>query len=198
LRVHRIVLVATWILVSMLAVVGFANFSTSDEIPVAESSTTTYRPDLGSDAGAASAMAFAFMSDGAVLAQAQAVPVETTVPDAAITEGDDEGNSTATYERSSVLDEAAVREIVTSVFQPEDISRAIRSAWCASNFNPRYQNSETEAAGLFQITPDQWATYAASAGYGSGDIADPRANAAVAAWIVYQVGGSWSNLACSG
>jgi hypothetical protein len=196
--VHRIVLVATWILVSMLAVVGFANFSTSDEIPVADASTTTYRPDLGSDAGAASAMAFAFMSDGAVLAQAQAVPVETTAPDVVVAESDGAGSSMATYERSSVLDEAAVREIVTSVFQPEDVSRAIRSAWCASNFNPRYQNAETGAAGLFQVTTEQWANYAADAGYGSGDIADPRANAAVAAWIVYQVGGSWSNLACSG
>jgi hypothetical protein len=195
--VNRIVLVTTWILVSMLAVVGFANFSASDETPIDESSTTTYRPDLGSDAGAASAMAFAFMSDGAVLAQAQAVPVETTIPTVE-TSDEEKVSPTATYERSSVLDEAAVRKIVTAVFQPEDVSRAIRSAWCASNFDPGYQNSETSAAGLFQLTPDQWANYAGAAGYGAGDIADPHANAAVAAWIVYEVGGSWSNLACSG
>lgn len=194
---HRIVLVATWILVSMLAVVGFANFSADDASPVGESSTTTYRANLGADAGAASAMAFAFMTNGGVLAQAKSAPVETTVPTVA-TDDDQEIRSTATFERSSILDEAAVRAIVSRPFAAEDVSRAIRSAWCASNFDPGYENSETGAAGLFQLTPDHWATYAEPAGFGASDVSDPDANAAVAAWIVYEVGGSWSNLTCSG
>lgn len=195
---HRIVLVATWILVSMLAVVGFANFSASDENPVSESSTTTYRSDLGSDAGAASAMAFAFMSDGQVLAQAAAAPVETTSTTAGTDGAEEDSPSTATFERSTILDEAGVREIVSAAFPPEDVSRAIRSAWCASNFDPDYQHSETGAAGLFQLTPDQWSEYAEPAGHAGSEIWDPDANAAVAAWIVYEVSGSWSNLTCSG
>ena len=195
---HRIVLVTTWILVSMLAVVGFANFNASDDSPVAESPSTTYRPDLGSDAGAASAMAFAFMTDGSVMAQARSAPVETTVATVAAAGDEEEVRSTATFERSTILDEAAVREVVSVAFAPEDVSRAIRSAWCASNFDPNYEHSETSAAGLFQLTPDQWSSYAVEAGYGAAEAADPYANAAVAAWIVYEVGGSWSNLACSG
>lgn len=197
MRAHRIVLVATWILVSLLAVVGFANFSASDSTSTVDSPATTYSPNLGADAGAASAMAFAFMSDGLLVAQAQAAPVDATVPETEANAKQTERSST-TFVRSSILNESAVREIVAEVFQPEDVSRAIRSAWCASNFDPGYQHAETSAAGLFQLTPDQWSTNAPEAGYGSAEIIDPDANAAVAAWIVYQVPGGWSNLACSG
>ncbi len=196
MRVHRIVLVATWILVSLLAVVGFANFSASDDAPSpTDSPATTYAPDLGADAGAASAMAFAFMADGRVVSQAQSAPVETTI---AQTGPAEPNRPSTTFVRSSILNESAVREIVARVFEPADVSRAIRSAWCASNFDPGYQHGETGAAGLFQLTPEQWSTNAPLAGYSSAEITDPDANAAVAAWIVYQASGSWSNLACSG
>lgn len=195
MRVHRIVLVATWILVSSLVVVGFANFSASDGPDTVDAPDTTYGAGLGSDAGAASAMAFAFISNGRVVAQAQSAPVETTVPE---DESEDAGRSSTTFLRSTILNESAVREVVTQFFQPEDVSRAIRSAWCASNFDPGYQHGDTGAAGLFQLSPDQWSTSAPDAGYAAAEITDPDANAAVAAWIVYQVAGSWSNLACSG
>jgi hypothetical protein len=97
-----------------------------------------------------------------------------------------------------VLNESAVREIASGYFQPEDVSRAIRSAWCASSFDPGYQNVETGASGLFQLTPQQWADNAEAAGQADGDISDPRSNSAVTAWIVYQSTGGWSNLVCTG
>lgn len=196
MKAQRIAVVATWILVSLLAVVGFANFNATDPSSSVESPATTYAAGLGEDAGAASAMAFAFMANGRVVARAQAAPAATTLPESEPSESD--GASATTFVRSTVLNESAVREIVSRHFPPEDVGRSIRSAWCASNFDPGYQHSESGAAGLFQLTPEQWATHAPAAGYGAAQITDPDANAAVTAWIVYEVSGSWSNLACSG
>jgi hypothetical protein len=196
MRAHRIVLVATWILVSLLAVVGFANFSVSDPTTTPETAAIEYAPDLGVDAGAASAMAFAYRS-GAGVIEAEVVVVATTVAEAQTDEAPT-SRSNATYELSSVLNESTVRELAAAVFEPSDVSRAIRSAWCASNFDPRYQDADSGAAGLFQLTPEQWSTHAQPAGQASREITDPGASAAVAAWIVYQTDGSWSSLACTG
>lgn len=193
-RVHRIALVATWMVVSLLAVVGFANFSAApapEAIPV----TPTYAPDLGVDAGAVSAMAFAFPG-GRGLA-AQAVVVEEPVVEAS-TSAEKPARSSTTFVRSTVLNESAIRELAGDYFAPEDVARAIRSAWCASGFDPGYHNAETGAAGLFQLTPQQWAEHAPGAGRADGDIFDPRTNMAVAAWIVYESTGSWTNLTCTG
>ncbi len=197
MRVHRIALVATWMVVSLLAVVGFANFNASDPTPTDQEVAITYAADLGSDAGAVSAMAFAFPGGRGLNATAVDVTTQTTVATEEAPTAQPARSST-TFVRSTVLNESAVRELAATTFLPEDVARAIRSAWCASSFDPGYQNSETGAAGLFQITPQQWADNATAAGHGGSDILDPRANAAVAAWIVYQNTGGWSNLACSG
>lgn len=199
MRVHRFALVATWMVVSLLAVVGFANFNASGPAPVSQPVVATYAADLGTDAGAVSAMAFAFPGDRGLNATAVTEAVAATPAEAeqALT-AEKPTRSSTTFVRSTILNESAVRDMAGSVFLPEDVARAIRSAWCASSFDPGYQNSETGAAGLFQITPQQWADNAAAAGFDGGNILDPRANMAVAALIVYGSSGSWSNLTCTG
>jgi hypothetical protein len=196
MRVHRIALVAIWMVVSLLAVVGFANFSATGPTTEPVAVPPTYAPDLGTDAGAVSAMAFAFPGERGL--SGRAVVEEEPAPDLEEAASDKPVRPSTTFVRSTVLNESAVRELVGYHFLPEDVSRAIRSAWCASSFDPGYENSETGAAGLFQLTPQQWADNAAAAGQAAGDIYDPRDNAAVAAWIVYQSTGSWSNLVCTG
>lgn len=199
MRVHRFALVATWMVVSLLAVVGFANFNASGSAPVSDPVVATYAADLGTDAGAVSAMAFSFPGDRglnatAVTEVAESEPLET----AEAASADKPARSSTTFVRSTILNESAVRDMAGYAFLPEDVARAIRSAWCASGFDPGYQNSETGAAGLFQITPQQWADNADAANVAGGDILDPRVNMAVAAHIVYETSGSWSNLTCTG
>jgi hypothetical protein len=196
MRLHRIALVATWMAVSLVAVVGFANFTTS-RTPAAVDRPTevTYAPDLGMDAGAGAALAFVYLTDRNGLPTKPAT--DTTELEAPTTSAP-AGRSTTTFVRSTMLNESAVRAIVGRHFQPDDVARALRAAWCASSFNPGTVNSDSGASGLFQLTSDQFAQYATDAGYPGGDMLDPEVNTAVAAWIVYNVEGSWSNLTCTG
>jgi hypothetical protein len=194
MRFHRYALVAAWLVVSLVAVAGFANFTTSRQAALDSQAATEVATDAGSDAGAVAAMAFAYLDDGVL--RSQPAPAETTTTEAA--SGTSSRKATTTVVRSSMLGESEVREIVASFFTTDDLPRALRSAWCASTFNPGAVNSSTETAGLFQISLDSWSDLADAAGYGGADILDAEANAAVAAHLVYEVSGSWSNLRCSG
>jgi hypothetical protein len=181
--------------VSLVAVVGFANFTASGSPAVADSpSTVTYAPDLGIDAGAGAALAFVYLGDRNGLPTGTVTTIGADSP----TTSAPGGRSTTTFVRSTMLNESAVRAIVSRHFQPDDVARALRAAWCASSFNPGTVNSDSGAAGLFQLSVDQLSAYAADAGYPGGDMLDPEVNAAVTAWIVYNVEGSWSNLTCTG
>ncbi|MDH4308889.1 MAG: hypothetical protein OEX04_15590 [Acidimicrobiia bacterium] len=197
MRAHRVALLATWIVVSLFVVAGFANFSANDPPTTSDSPIPTYDARLGADAGAVSAMAFAFLADQPLAVQAKSAPPEPE-EEAEAPAADSSQRSSTTFVRSSILNESTVRDTLSRYFQPEDVARAVRSAWCASNFDPGFQNAETQGAGMFQLSPQQWADHAGAAGVPNGQIVDPGANAAVAAYIVYNVQGGWSNLACSG
>lgn len=193
MRLHRLALVAAWMAVSLVAVVGFANFTAEREAatrPVA--STVTLPSDIGADAGAVAAMAFVY--DGGAV-RSKTVAPETSEP---TTDTTDVLESSTTFVRSAILGESEARAHASEAFEVEDVPRALRSAWCASGFNPGAVNTVTGVAGLFQIPTEQWNEYAAQAGVSGADILDPAANTKVAGWIVYNVDGGWSNLTCPG
>ena len=81
-------------------------------------------------------------------------------------------------------------------FEPEDVSRAIRIAWCESSFNPQNVNPVTGESGLFQHATDTWSARSTSAGFAGADILDPDANVAVAAWMLYELPGAWTHWEC--
>lgn len=194
MRIHRTALVMAWLVVSLVAVVGFANFTTPQSGPPAETGVFTAAPDLGSDAGSVSAMAFAYAVEGDVV-----VPTapSTTRRDTTTTDPTPAGSvaSGSTLSRSATLTETEVRDLVVAHFPADAVGRAVRAAWCASAFNPESINSGTGGSGLFQIAADQWTELSSSAGLGGADILDPEANTTAAAWMVANHG--WSSLTCS-
>ena len=201
MRAHRLVLLAVWAAVSLLAVAGFAAFAAppDETTPAVEASIPA---GLGRGAGAVAALTFSYLADG------QPVPASTIDLDAAIQEAVERrvattsttavasrSDTTSPYRRSRYLSELEIRELVSRYFRPEDVNRAIRIAWCESSFNPYSVNPQTQASGLFQHLPRYWAERSAEAGFPGADIFDPDANVAVAAWLVYE-GGGWSHWTC--
>lgn len=199
MRSHRIALFVGWLVVSSLAVIGFAAFTADSEpSPFAEPPSVAVSPEIGRSTGAVAAMTFALLADGASAASA-------TDFDATALSGEEAtttslaASTTATngvVDRSRFFDESQIRSLVETFFRPEDVSRAIRIAWCESSFNPENVNPVTGAAGLFQHAADTWAARASAAGYPSADILDPEANVAVAAWMLYELPGGWSHWQC--
>lgn len=192
MRAHRYALVAAWLVVSLAAVAGFASFSANRH------AATVAEPDVsfeaGADAGAVAAMAFASLDDGVL--RSRPVPTETTTTTAG--PATSSRKATTTVVRSTMLGESEVREIVADHFAPDDLPRALRSAWCASTFNAAAVNSAADTAGLFQIPLEEWSDLSAAAEVSGADILDAEANAAAAAHLVYEVAGGWSNLTCPG
>ncbi len=204
MRAHRLVLLATWVVVSLLAVAGFAAFATPspETAPSDEYSPTT---EIGRGAGAVAALTFSYLAEG------KPVPASTIDLDAAIqaavehrassagtttTEAEKRrSDTTSPYRRSRYLSEIEIRELVSRYFRPEDVNKAIRIAWCESSFNPYSVNPQTQASGLFQHLPRYWEERSAAAGFAGADIFDPEANVAVAAWLVYE-GGGWTHWTC--
>jgi hypothetical protein len=201
MRAHRIALFIGWLVVSSLAVVGFAAFSADSEpSTLAEAPSVTVSPDIGRSAGAVAAMTFALLADGA-----QAATSSDFTGDLAALVGTQVTTTTAApstsagagvVDRSRFYDESQIRSLVERFFRPADVSRAIRIAWCESSFNPQNVNPVTGAGGLFQHAPDTWVARSTAAGYAGADILDPEANVAVAAWMLYELPGGWSHWQC--
>ncbi len=189
---HRIALVTGWMVVSLLAVAGFANFTAPQSGAPAETGVFTAAPDLGSDAGAVSALVFSYAVDGEVPIPSATAPAFATTT---TTAPDTSERSATTFVRSAALTEAEVREIVMAVFPADSVGRAVRAAWCASAFNPEAISSGDGGFGLFQIPAERWSEYSTAASVEGSDILDPVANATVAAWMVQNLG--WSSLGCS-
>lgn len=201
MRSHRVALFVGWLVVSSLAVVGFAAFTADTEpVPFAEAPSVTVSPEIGRSTGAVAAMTFALLAEGASAAAAtefeglteSAVGSESTTTSVAPAASESNG----VVDRSRFFDETQVRSLVETFFRPEDVSRAIRIAWCESSFNPENVNPVTGASGLFQHAPDTWAARSSAAGYPGADILDPEANVAVAAWMLYDLPGGWSHWQC--
>ncbi|MDH3247836.1 MAG: transglycosylase SLT domain-containing protein [Acidimicrobiia bacterium] len=201
MRSHRIALFVGWLVVSSLAVIGFAAFTTDSEpSPFAEAPSVTVSPEIGRSTGAVAAMTFALLAEGANAAEAtgfDAVTQAAAESDGATTSlAPTTTESNGIVDRSRFFDETQIRTLVGTFFRPEDVSRAIRIAWCESSFNPENVNPVTGASGLFQHAPDTWAARSSAAGYTGADILDPEANVAVAAWMLYELPGGWSHWQC--
>lgn len=192
---YRATVVAGWIAVAVLTVAGFAAFATPDEAIARPGENVV--PGLGQNAGAVSALTFAYLSGD----EEAPPPVDL---DSAVQRAVIEGGVTTPsppptepYDRGRPLSAAAIRDIVARYFRPEDVNRAVRIAWCESTFNPGSVNPSSGASGLFQHLRHLWAKRSASAGFAGADIFDPEANTAVAAWLLYE-GGGWGHWVCRG
>lgn len=194
IRFARVGLLVGWILVSTLAVAGFAAFSADDE-EAGAAPGNVLGSDLGRTVGAVSALSFV----GQTTTSHSYVDLENDLvygrlTSATSTPSDKQGG---VYVRSGYLTETEVRNIISKYFLTADVNRAIRIAWCESSFNPAAVNPASGASGLFQHLPEYWAERSTAAERPGGSIFDPDVNAAVAAWMLYSLPGGWSHWDCS-
>ena len=202
MSVQRIALLAGWVAVSLLAVAGFAAF-TAPDAPT-DTETRAIGSDLGRNAGAVSALSFTYLVDPGD-APATTVDLDAVVQEAILRRAGSttttlassgETKDGSTFIRSDFMTEAAVRDLVAEYFEPSDVNRAVRLAWCLSSFNPESVNPATGDAGLFQHPRSEWDGWAASAGIPGADVFDAAANVQVAAWLLYEMPGGWTHWSC--
>jgi hypothetical protein len=189
MRFHRIVYMSGWAAVMLLAVAGVAAFSTNVETKDALS------PVWGKAVGAVAAQTWTALHPitAPLVASYEeepvtAVPTETTVA---------ASGPSVSARSEGWLSSVDVRLMVARYFEPEDVNRAVRSAWCASRFDPTWINPSEQGSGLFQLSDHDWSEQAALAGRPGASIFDAEASTAVAAWVVYH-GGGWEALTCDG
>jgi hypothetical protein len=210
MRSRRFSFFAGWAAVALLAVAGFAAFG--DPNPTAqEIQVEAQAASLGHTSGAYAGLAFALL--GGQTSPDDAPPdvdtdsvgsdtdLETLPGQVGDTEqevsADEDTAGTIASPTSGWLSEVEVRALVSLYFQPEDVNRAVRVAWCESRFDPDSVNLRTGATGLFQHLPKYWEERASSAGFPGYDPANPEASTAAAAWAVYE-GGGWDIFGCRG
>lgn len=207
MRSRRLSFVAGWAAVALLAVAGFAAFGTPDadgEGLQAEAAAES----IGHTAGAYAGLNFALVGeDGATAALAMAVVEEDTgdttdtdVSDVTDEETGDEGDGAAAAgtiasPTSGWLSEVEVRALVELYFEPQDVNRAVRIAWCESRFDPGATDLRTGGIGLFNHLPRYWDDRAANAGFEGVAATDAQASTAAAAWEVYN-GAGWGIFNC--
>lgn len=190
MRLQRVAFIGVWALVSLLAVAGFAAFSSSNgssaDQPIGATGSVA-----GRQAGAVAAMGFAGSARGTfvVATTAPATPSTTVASDS---DEEPTRRSTGTpYLRSDALDQIEVRDLLEAHFTSDDINRAMRVAWCESGFNPTLVDPIDGSTGLFPIDPTTWRRLA-----GAADPTDPERNVQVAAMIVAEQG--WTYWDCRG
>lgn len=210
MRLRRLSVAAGWAAVALLAIAGFAAFGnpspTAQEVRV-EAATAS----MGHTSGAYAGLAFALfgISDQALnidldIPQGFADPDPSTLRatiDATNSEQaprvQTNGEGTIASSASGWLSQVEVRVLVSQYFEPEDVNRAVRVAWCESRFDPNAVNLRTGGIGLFQHLHRYWADRSANAGFRGVDATDPEASTAAAAWEVYE-GGGWDVFTCRG
>jgi hypothetical protein len=209
MRSRRLSFVAGWAAVALLAIAGFAAFGTPDA-DLADVQARAAAASIGHTAGAYAGLGFA-LADGenttAVAMMAEdaedaedAEAEETTLtPDEAETDDGDgaegAGSGTIASPTSGWLSEVEVRAIVTVYFEPTDVNRAVRIAWCESRFDPNAVDTRTGGIGLFSHLPRYWEERAANAGFAGVPATDAEASTAAAAWEVYK-GAGWEIFNC--
>lgn len=203
MRVPRLVAMALWLTVALLAVAGFAAFS-PESAPVAATTTTVDPPTRGDAVGAVLGRALtAGMAEDttsttspsrveeaaldALRSERHISPPPTSVTTTTILPSRSLGS-----ERLSVEE---ARSLIALFFKPQDVDTALRIAKCESTLNPNAVNGSSHASGLFQHLPRYWKERSQKAGWVGADIFDPYANTAVAAWLKYHAGG-WSHWTC--
>lgn len=204
MRSRRLSFVAGWAAVALLAVAGFAAFGTPDRSPD-EIRAEAAAASIGHTAGAYAGLNFALLgADGATQAVAVAADspsVSESEEDAVKDDTDGSGESsdqpagTIASTSSGWLSEIEVRALVEIYFQPQDVNRAVRIAWCESLFDPDASDTRTGGVGLFNHLPQYWEARAENAGFRGADPTDPTASTAAAAWEVYN-GAGWEIFTC--
>jgi hypothetical protein len=203
MRSRRLSFVAGWAAVALLAIAGFAAFGTPDRSPE-EIQAEAAAASIGHTAGAYAGLNFAQVgADGATEAVAVAAQAESATESAQATADQDEDTSddpeaevgTFASSTSGWLSEVEVRALVELYFEPQDINRAVRVAWCESRFDPNATDLRTGGIGLFNHLPRYWDQRADRAGLPGAAPTDPQASTAAAAWEVYN-GAGWEVFNC--
>jgi hypothetical protein len=189
---------AGWVAVALLAVAGFAAFGNPG--PSAQQvRLDALEASMGHIAGAYAGLGFTQM--GVSAGQAEDIPTlasESTSPAGGEeTEEEDASSGTVVDPDTGWLSEVEVRALVSLYFDPVDVNKAVRVAWCESRFDPESTNLRTGGIGIFQHLPQYWEERAEEAGFARAEPTDPEASIAAAAWAVYQ-GGGWDVFACQG
>lgn len=203
MRVRRLSFVAGWAALALIAVAGFAAFGTPDD-DTDQIQAEAAANSIGHTAGAYAGLNFVLVgADGATAAVAMAT-VEAADDEAASTEAV-EGEAATTDEESAAgtivspssgwLSEVEVRALVELYFEPQDVNRAVRIAWCESRFDPNATDLKTGGVGLFNHLPRYWDERAANAGFPGIEATDAQASTAAAAWEVYN-GAGWEVFSC--
>jgi len=209
MRSRRLSFVAGWAAVALLAVAGFAAFGTPDADSAGVQAEAAAE-SIGHTAGAYAGLNFALVGeDGATAAVAVAVVEEDTAEtldaetaettgvaaeDSAQEEADAAAGTIASPS-SGWLSEVEVRALVELYFEPQDVNRAVRIAWCESRFDPGATDLRTGGVGLFNHLPRYWNERAANAGFAGVAATDAQAATAAAAWEVYN-GAGWEVFNC--
>lgn len=196
MRTRRFSFVAGWVAVAVLAVAGFAAFGigepSSEEVK-AEAAAAS----IGHTAGAYAGLTFARLSTKG----------ESAVLTATVLEEEPTGDNTVTadtvVETTEVtiapgngwLSEVEVRALASLYFEPTDVNKAVRIAWCESRFDPDAVDLRTGGVGLYNHLPRYWTERALNAGFLGVDATDPEASTAAAAWEVYH-GAGWEIFNC--
>lgn len=205
MRYRRRSFVAGWVALGLLALAGFAAFGTTDATPE-EIKAEAAAASIGRTAGAYAGLTFALVgSDGDVtVLVASAAPAEeaetavSTDGTDTTAEAADSGpvSGTIATPTSGWLSEVEVRALVSLYFEPTDVNKAVRIAWCESRFDPNASDLRTGGVGLFNHLPQYWETRASNAGFPDAAATDAEASTAAAAWEVYN-GAGWSIFTCS-
>jgi hypothetical protein len=200
MRSRRLSFVAGWAAVALLAIAGFAAFGTPDTDPEnlqAEAAAAS----IGHTAGAYAGLTFTLMGEEATAA---VVVAEDSVSPAAEDQSEPEdaaavdspaSSGTIASSTSGWLSEVEVRALVSLYFEPTDINRAVRIAWCESRFDPNAIDLRTGGVGLFNHLPRYWDERATNAGFPGVDATDAEASTAAAGWEVYN-GAGWKIFNC--
>ncbi len=113
-----------------------------------------------------------------------APPTTTTVPPTTTT--------TAPPSSSSEQLTTAEMRALAEEFFPGQVEKAMNVAWCESQWYPAIEGGGGAYVGLFQHAVRYWDERARRAGWEGASITDPRANTAVAAWLV-EVNDGWGD-----
>lgn len=198
-RSRHLSLVAGAVAVIVLAIAGFAAFGPTQ--PTQEDLTIeAAAASIGHTAGAYAGLAFTRLgSNGDEVIVATAVEPEDDTgrdaPDTTESPNTTQAKGTIASPASGWLSEVEVRALASEYFEPADVNRAVRIAWCESRFDPKAVDLRTGGVGLFNHLPKYWDERSANAGFPGADATDAEASTAAAAWEVYE-GGGWDVFTC--
>jgi hypothetical protein len=198
-RSRHLSLVAGAVAVIVLAIAGFAAFGPTQ--PTQEDLTIeAAAASIGHTAGAYAGLAFTRLgSNGDEVIVATAVEPEDDTgqdaPDTTESPNTTQATGTIASPASGWLSEVEVRALASEYFEPADVNRAVRIAWCESRFDPNAVDLRSGGVGLFNHLPKYWDERSANAGFPGADATDAKASTAAAAWEVYE-GGGWDVFTC--